>query len=67
MRRAIVLLVLAGLSVAMWAVGVVMMLATEGVNEIPTPGYGTVGGILAMFGALCVFASGFVLVATEPD
>ncbi len=67
MRRAIVLLVLAGLSLAMYAVGVVMMLATDGVNQIPTPGYGTVGGVLAMFGTLCVFATGFVLLATEPD
>lgn len=67
MRRAIVLLVLAGLSLALYAVGVVMMLTTNGVNEIPTPGYGVVGGMLAMFATLGVFLTGFVLVATEPD
>jgi len=66
MRRAIVLLVLIGLSLAMYAVGVIMMLSTSGVNEIPTPGIGVVGGVVAMFATVGVFATGFVLVATEP-
>ena len=66
MRRAIVLLVLIGLSLAMYAVGVIMMLSTSGVNEIPTPGFGVVGGVVAMFATVGVFAAGFVMVATEP-
>lgn len=67
MRRAIVLLVLGGLSLALYVVGVVMMLTTNGVNEIPTPGFGVVGGVLAMFATVGVFVTGFVLMATEQD
>ncbi|SDT38584.1 hypothetical protein SAMN04488543_4083 [Friedmanniella luteola] len=67
MRRAVVLLVLGGLALAMYVVGVVMMVATPGVNEIPTPGFGVVGGVVAMFGTLCVFVTGFVMMATEQD
>jgi hypothetical protein len=67
MRRAIVLLIIGGLSLALYAVGVVMMLITPGVNEIPTPGFGVVGGILAMFATVGVFVAGFVLMATEQD
>lgn len=66
MRRAIVLLVLIGLSLAMYAVGVIMMLSTPGVNEIPISGIGAVGGAIAMFATVGVFTTGFVLVATEP-
>ncbi|GAA1827973.1 hypothetical protein ACFFOM_14415 [Microlunatus capsulatus] len=67
MRRAIVLLVLGGLSLALYVVGVVMMLTTSGVNDIPTPGFGVVGGVLAMFATVGVFVTGFVLMATEQD
>ena len=67
MRRAIVLLILGGLSLAMYAVGVIMMLMTGDVNEIPTPGFGVVGGVLAMFATVGVFVTGFVLMATEQD
>ena len=67
MRRAIVLLIIGGLSLALYAVGVVMMLITGGVNEIPTPGFGVVGGVVAMFATVGVFATGFVLMATEQD
>ena len=67
MRRAVVLLVLGGLALAMFVVGVVMMLMTPGVNEIPTPGFGVVGGVIAMFGTLGVFVAGFVMMATEQD
>lgn len=67
MRRAVVLLVLGGLSLAMYVVGVVMMLSTPGVNEIPTPGIGVVAGMIAMFATLGVFVTGFVMMATEQD
>jgi hypothetical protein len=67
MRRAIVLLILGGLALAMFVTGVAMMLMTPNVNAIPTPGFGVVGGVIAMFGTLGVFTTGFVLLATEPD
>ena len=60
MRRAIVLLVLIASSLAMYAVGVIMMLSTSGVNEIPTPGFGVVGGVVAMFATVGVFAAGSI-------
>jgi hypothetical protein len=65
MRRAVVILIALGLALVMYVIGVVMMLATEGVNEIPTPGYGMVGGVLAMFATLGVFIAGFILTATD--
>jgi hypothetical protein len=67
MRRAVVLLVLGGLALAMYVVGVVMMLMTPGVNDIPSPGFGIVGGVVAMFATLGVFVAGFVMMATEQD
>lgn len=65
MRRAIVILTGLALSLVMYVIGVVMMLTTEGSNEIPTPGYAVVGGVLAMFATLGVFIVGFILTATE--
>ncbi len=67
MRRAIVLLILGGLSLALYVIGVVMMLMTGDVNEIPTPGFGVVGGMFAMFATVGVFTTFFVLMATEQD
>lgn len=65
MRRTIFLLSATALALAMYAVGVVMMLTTRGVNQIPTPGTAVVGGVLAMFATVGVIVVGFVLTATH--
>ena len=65
MRRAVVILTALGLALVMYVIGVVMMLTTPGTNEIPTPGYAVVGGVLAMFATLGVFLAGFILTATD--
>lgn len=65
MRRAIVIMIAVALSLVTYVVGLVMMLTTEGSNEIPTPGYAVVGGVLAMFATLGIFIAGFILTATE--
>ena len=65
MRRAIVIMIAVALSLVTYVVGLVMMLTTEGANEIPTPGYAVVGGVLAMFATLGIFIAGFILTATE--
>nr|WP_294691753.1 hypothetical protein [uncultured Friedmanniella sp.] len=65
MRRAIVILTALALALVMYVIGVVMMLTTDGANEIPTPGYALVGGVLAMFATLGVFIAGFILTATD--
>ncbi len=65
MKRSAVILASLGFSLALYAVGVVMLLTTDGANQIPTPNHAVVGGVLAMFATVGVFISGFVLSATE--
>ena len=67
MRPAMLLLMLGCLALAMFVTGMGMMLRTPDLNAIPTPGFGVVGGVIAMFGTLGVFTTGFVMLATEPD
>jgi len=66
MRRAIVVGFLLAISLALYAVGIFLMVTNPQANAIPTPGIVAVGGVLAMFATLGVFVSGFVLLATEP-
>jgi hypothetical protein len=65
MRRSVVLAIGLVLALAMYAVGVVLLLTTDGANLIPTPGRAVVGGMVAMFATVMVFVVGFVLSATE--
>jgi hypothetical protein len=54
------------ISLAIYAVGVVMMLSNPETNSIPTPADSVVGAALAMFATLGVFVTGFVWLSTEP-
>lgn len=58
--------VLLAISLAIYAVGIVMLVMEPQANGIPTPGDAVVGGVLAMFATLGVFVTGFVWMATEP-
>ena len=66
MRRGIVVGVLLAISLAMYVVGIVMMVTDPQANGIPTPAPVAIGGVLAMFATVGVFAAGFVWLATEP-
>jgi len=66
MRRAIFVGILLAISLAIYAVGVVMMLSNPETNSIPTPADSVVGAVLAMFATLGVFVTGFVWLSTEP-
>lgn len=66
MRRKIVLAVPLVLSIALYVVGIVILLVTPQANAIPTPPMAIVGGACAMFATLGVFVTGFILVGTEP-
>ena len=58
--------VLLVIALAIYAVGIVMLVTTPHANAIPTPGHAVVGGVLAMFATLGVFITGFVWMSTEP-
>jgi hypothetical protein len=66
MRRGIFVAVLLAIALAIYAVGIVMLVTTPQANAIPTPGHAVVGGVLAMFATLGVFITGFVWMSTEP-
>jgi hypothetical protein len=66
MRRGIFVAILLAISLAIYAVGIVILLTTAQANGIPTPGQAAVGAVLAMFATLGVFITGFVWLATEP-
>lgn len=54
MRRAIVVGVILALSLAFYAVGIILMLGSPQANGIPTPPDAAIGGVLAMFATLGV-------------
>ena len=58
--------ILLAISIAIYAVGIVMLVTEPQANGIPTPGNAVVGGVLSMFATLGVFVTGFVWLATEP-
>ncbi|MFL6025690.1 MAG: hypothetical protein ACJ72G_09400 [Friedmanniella sp.] len=66
MRRAIFVGIILAISLAIYAVGIVIMLSNPDTNSIPTPADAVVGAALAMFATLGVFVTGFVWLSTEP-
>ena len=66
MRRGIVVGLLLAISLAMYVVGIAMMVTNPQANGIPTPAPVVIGGVLSMFATVGVFTAGFVLLATEP-
>jgi len=55
------------LCVAVYAVGIVGLVATPGSNQIPTPGWALIWGVVAMFSTLGFFILGFLKAASVSD